>query len=337
MIKTLQKSTWVYLFTGLMLVLLPFFKDERWFLFLMIQIFVFGIFAMSYDLLLGYTGIVSFGHAMFFGVGAYSVAITLDRFEPSFMSLLLGIVIAMAVGGLIAFIAGILTLRLKSHYYAMLTLALANLFLVLAEKWRSLTKGNDGFTFQIPELPGGLEDHRNMVIYLFCLVSMVVIFFGLKRLTESPLGKILVAIRENEQRVVSLGYKIMPYKVIISVISGVVASFAGVLYAISIRFVDTSVFAIDMTLDALLMTIIGGVGTLVGPIIGAGIIEFAHHYLSELSDVHWIFERWIILFGILYILVVIFFPSGIVGTINHKLATRKQRKKEDEQSDKLAS
>ncbi|TFB13390.1 branched-chain amino acid ABC transporter permease [Filobacillus milosensis] len=339
MIKTIQKSTWIYIAVAFMLVLLPFFKDERWFLFLMIQVFTFGIFAMSYDLLLGYTGIVSFGHAMFFGLGAYSIGITLNFLESTFMNLFLGILLALVLGGIVAFFAGILTLRLKSHYYAMLTLALASLFLVLAEKWRSVTRGSDGFTFRIPELPGPLQDHRNLVVYMFCLVSMVLIFFGLRRLTESPLGKILVAIRENEGRVESLGFRIMPYKVIISVVSGVVASFAGVLYAISIRFVGTNVFGIDVTLDALLMTIIGGVGTLVGPIIGAGIIEFAHHYLSDLSDVHWIFERWIILFGIVYILAVIFFPAGIVGTLWHKLAKRKHKKQEMKQktSDKLAS
>lgn len=339
MMKSIQRSTWIYLAVAFLLVLLPFFKDERWFLFLMIQVFTFGIFAMSYDLLLGYTGIVSFGHAMFFGIGAYSLAITIDRLEPSFTSFFLGILLAITIGGLIAFIAGVLTLRLKSHYYAMLTLALATFFLVIAEKWRTVTRGSDGFTFRLPEFPGPLEEHRNLVIYMFCLVSMVLIFFGLRRLTESPLGKILVAIRENESRVESLGYKVMPYKVIISVISGVVASFAGVLYAMSIRFVGTNVFAIDVTLDALLMTIIGGVGTLVGPLIGAGIIEFAHHYLSSLSSVHWIFERWIILFGIIYILAVIFFPYGIVGTIKQKMAKRKHKKQsvKQQESDKLAS
>ncbi|PKR76995.1 branched-chain amino acid ABC transporter permease [Halalkalibacillus sediminis] len=337
--KHAEKSTWIYLAVAFLLIFIPFMKDDRWFLFLMIQIFVFGIFAMSYDLLLGYTGIVSFGHAMFFGIGAYSVAVFLDLMEASFFGLLVGIIAAVLIGGFIAFLAGILTLRLKSHYYAMLTLALASLFMVVAEKWRSVTRGSDGFTFRIPDFPGILGEYRNITMYMICLLFLVLFFFGLRRLTQSPMGKVLVAIRENDQRVESLGFKIMPYKVIISVVSGVVASFAGVLYAISIRFVDTSVFAIDVTLDALLMTIIGGVGTLVGPIIGAGIIEFAHHYLSGLSDVHWIFERWIILFGIVYILAVIFFPYGIVGTIQKHWVKRKYKKRNEKapKTDKLAS
>ncbi|MBB6454169.1 branched-chain amino acid transport system permease protein [Salirhabdus euzebyi] len=316
-----QISTWVYLLFGCLLAVVPFVYDNLSMLFLIIQIFIFGIFAMSYDLLLGYTGIVSFGHAMFFGVGAYGVSIVLERNEPTLFFLILGILVALGAAAIISFIAGVLTLRLKSHFYAMLTLALAGLFLVAAEKMRSLTGGSDGLIFTIPDF---FKDRTNM--YLLALISLVVIFFSLRRLTNSPLGRVLVAIRENEQRTMSLGYKIFPYKVIISVISGVVAAFGGVLYALSIRFIDTTVFAVDVTLDALLMTIIGGVGTLIGPIIGAGLIEYAHHFLSELSDVHWIFERWIILFGIVYILVVIFFPMGIAGSIKNMYMKRKHKK-----------
>ncbi|WP_336511002.1 branched-chain amino acid ABC transporter permease [Allobacillus saliphilus] len=334
MLKRMKLSTKVYLLIGLALAFLPFINDSRWFMFLMIQIFVFAIFAMSYDLLLGYTGIVSFGHAMFFGVGAYSAAIVMDRMEASFVSFLLGTLVAVLIGGFISFLAGMLTLKLKSHYYAMLTLALAGMFLYIAERWRSVTGGNDGFTFRIPELPGFLEEHRNFVIYLFCLLAMILLFFGMKRITESPLGRVLVGIRENDQRVESLGYRIMPYKVLISVISGMVASLSGVLYAISIRFVDTSVFDIQVTLDALMMTIIGGVGTLTGPIIGSAIINFSHHYLSDLANIHWIFQRWMILFGAIFILAVIFFPNGIVGTIQNKLAKRKTKKKQYDTTEK---
>lgn len=325
----MNKSTMIYCLFAIALLILPFGYDNRTILFLITQVFIFGIFAMSYDLLLGFTGIVSFGHAMFFGIGAYGVSIIIDRNEPTMVYFLLGTVVAMAVAGVVSFIAGILTLRLKSHFYAMLTLALAGLFLVAAEKWRSLTKGNDGFVLQIPEL---FRDRTNL--YLTCLISLIILFFLVRRFTQSPLGRILMAIRENEQRVESIGFDIMHYKVIASVVSGVVASFAGVLYILSLRFVDTSVFAVDVTLDALLMTIIGGVGTLIGPIIGAGIIEFAHHWLSDLSDVHWIFERWIILFGIVYILAVIFFPRGIVGSLMHTWGKKKYKSQQKVKEEK---
>jgi branched-chain amino acid transport system permease protein len=306
----MTKSNTVYFIIFLMLLALPFVTDSRTLLIMFTQIFLFAIFAMSYDILLGYTGIVSFGHAMFFGIGAYSTGIMLKQYDSTIPMLLLAVLVGAIIAGIVSYIVGMLSLRLKSHFYAMLTLAFSGLFLVLAEKWRTLTFGNDGFTFSIPD---PLRDRLNL--YLIALILMVLIFLLLRRFTHSPVGKVLQAIRENEDRTESLGYHVLHYKVIASVVAGVLASFAGSLYVLTLRFVNTSVFAVDVTLDALLMTIIGGVGTLVGAIIGAGLIEFAHHWLTDLAKVHWIFERWIIFFGILYIVVVMFFPQGIVGTV----------------------
>lgn len=265
---------------------------------------------MSYDLLLGFTGIVSFGHAMFFGLGAYSMGIFMKKMEPTIFSFVLAVLATIVLTSIVSFIVGLLTLRLKSHYYAMLTLSLSGLMAVAAEKWRTLTFGNDGFTFMIPE-----QFIDRSYFYLLCLIVMAAVFLFLKLFTNSPLGKVLQAIRENEQRVESLGFKVLHYKVAASIVAGILAGFAGILYAISLRFVNTSVFSMDVTLDALLMTIIGGTGTLVGAIIGSGLIEFAHNWLTELAKQNWIFERWIIFFGIIYILTVIFFPQGIVGTL----------------------
>lgn len=301
-----------------LLVLFPFVNDSRSLLILFSQIFIFAIFAMSYDLLLGYTGIVSFGHAMFFGIGAYTAGVFMKQFEPTLPYFLAAVLLTILLTVFLSFVVGLLTLRLKSHFYAMLTLSFSGLFLVLAEKWRTVTYGNDGFTFRTPELFSDRLD-----FYFICLVAMLVAFFLLHIFTNSPVGRVLQAIRENEQRTESLGYSVFHYKIIASVVSGVMAGLAGVLYALSLRFVNTSVFNIDVTLDALLMTIIGGVGTLIGAIIGAGVIELAHHWLTELAKVHWIFERWLIFFGIIYILVVMFFPAGIVGTLR-KLIKRER-------------
>jgi branched-chain amino acid transport system permease protein len=310
----------IYLIIAAFLLLLPFVYESRNMLILLTQIFVFAILAMSYDLLLGFTGIVSFGHAMFFGIGAYSIGIFMKRFEPTMLHFIYAVLATILITAIVSFIVGLLTLRLKSHFYAMLTMALAGLFLVLAEKWRTLTFGNDGFTFRVPEL---FIDRTNF--YIICLAAMIATFMILKRFTNSPLGRVLQAIRENEQRTESLGYQVLHYKIAASVVSGVLAGIAGIFYAMSLRYVNTSVFAMDITLDALLMTIIGGVGTLVGAIIGAGLIEFAHDGLTELAKEHWIFERWIIFFGIIYILVVIFFPLGIVGTLRKFTWKRKKQ------------
>jgi branched-chain amino acid transport system permease protein len=310
----------IYILIAAFLFLLPFVYESRNMLILLTQIFVFAILAMSYDLLLGFTGIVSFGHAMFFGIGAYSIGIFMKRFEPTMLHFIYAVSATILITAIVSFIVGLLTLRLKSHFYAMLTMALAGLFLVLAEKWRTLTFGNDGFTFRVPEV---FIDRTNF--YLICLAAMIATFMILKRFTNSPLGRVLQAIRENEQRAESLGYQVLLYKIAASVVSGVLAGIAGIFYAMSLRYVNTSVFAMDITLDALLMTIIGGVGTLVGAIIGAGLIEFAHDGLTELAKEHWIFERWIIFFGIIYILVVIFFPLGIVGTLKKFTWKRKKQ------------
>jgi len=292
------------------LVLLPFVNDSRTLIILLTQIFIFGILAMSYDILLGYTGIVSFGHAMFFGLGAYTTAVMLKQMEPTLVTFLLSIVVGMLLAGFISFLVGLLTLRLKSHFFAMLTLSFSGLFLVVAEKWRSVTYGNDGFTFRAPEM---FRDR--MTFYFIVLACLVVIFIALNRFVHSPTGRILIAVRENEQRTKSLGYNTLYYKVIASIVAGTVASLAGSLYAVSLRFVNTSVMTMDITLDALLMTIIGGVGTLVGPLLGSAVIEYAQHALSGLARDYPIFERWIIFFGILYILAVIFFPKGIIGSL----------------------
>ncbi|PFN76470.1 branched-chain amino acid ABC transporter permease [Bacillus sp. AFS076308] len=315
-----NKMTAFILVIAAFLILLPFVYESRNLFILLTQIFVFAIFAMSYDLLIGFTGIVSFGHAMFFGIGAYSMGIFMKKFEPTMTYFFLAVLSAIILTGLVSFIVGLLTLRLKSHFYAMLTLSLSGLFLVLAEKWRSMTYGNDGFTFRVPEL---LIDRTHFYWLSLCL--MVAIFLFLKRFTNSPLGRVLQAIRENEQRTESLGFQVLHYKIAASVVSGVIAGIAGILYAISLRFVNTSVFSMDITLDALLMTIIGGVGTLVGAIIGAGLIEFAHDWLTALAKEHVIFERWIIFFGIIYILVVMFFPKGIVGTLSTYSWKRKKQ------------
>lgn len=306
----------------LCLLLFPFVNDSRSMLILFSQIFIFAIFAMSFDILLGYTGIVSFGHCMFFGIGAYSVALLFDRQDASILNFFIGMMIAIVFSTLVSYIIGMLSLRLRSHFYAMLTLAISQLFFVLAEKWRSVTHGGDGFTFRVPDL---FRDR--FTFYYITLICLVVIFLLLWLFTKSSIGKVLQAISQNEQRVEALGYKVLHYKVIASIVAGIVATISGGLFVITLRFVNTTLFSIDMTLNALLMTTIGGVGTLVGAIAGAGIIESLKYYLSELASEYPIFERWTIILGMLYIIVLLVFPTGFVGTIK-KMKNWSTKKKE---------
>lgn len=312
LMKMNRISIIISIFVLISLCTFPFINDSRSMLILFTQIFIYAIFAMSYDLLLGYTGIVSFGHCMFFGIGAYSVAIMLQANENTIGIFLLGLLVGIILASIVSYLIGILSLRLQSHFYAMLTLGFSELFFILANKWRSVTQGGDGFTFRVPDF---LRDR--LTFYFFALISLVLIFILLRLFTQSSIGKVLKAISQNEQRVEALGFKVLHYKVIASVVAGVIAGYSGALYVLTLRFIDPNVFSIDITLNAILMTMIGGVGTLIGPILGSGVVEFAQHYLSELASHFSIFERWTLFLGVLYIIVVLGFPKGIVGSLKN--------------------
>lgn len=294
-----------------LLALLPF-VSSRTFLATMIQIFIVAVYAMSYDLLLGYTGIVSFGHALFFGTGAYSVAILSAKTENPNM-IFLGILAGVGIAVILSVLIGILSLRVRDVYFSMITLAFAELFFIVAEKWNKMTGGNDGMSFSVPDF---LRDRT--VLYYAALLFLVAMYLFLRRVVDSPLGRTLQAIRENENRAESLGYNVLRFKVASLVISGMVAALAGAMHGIFQRFVNTSVLGLDKTVEALLATIIGGTGTLVGSVLGAGVLRFAQDWLTSLSKVHPIFERWMIIFGAVYIVIVMFFPKGIVGTLRDK-------------------
>jgi branched-chain amino acid transport system permease protein len=322
-----QPNYWIFAAVTLLMMAVPLFTSSNSVLFMLTNIFILGVFAMSYDLLLGYTGIISFGHAMFFGIGAYSMGLSLRFFDNAEAGVLVALAAAIVLCFIVSFFVGLLSLRLRDTFYALITLAVATIFLIAAEQWRSLTRGSDGFNFTA-DIPNNLFGFINLLdrqtVYYLGLVFIVAMFLIMRRFIYSPVGRTLQAIRENENRVASLGFNVLHYKLISNVVAGVIAGLAGIMYAFSIRFVNPqSVLGVELTIDVLLMTVIGGVGTLVGAIVGAGIIEISSHWLMGLRDVHPIFERWVILFGIIFILLVMFFPAGIVGTIRQKWKARR--------------
>jgi len=280
---------------------------------LLVQIFAFGMFAMSYDLLIGYTGIISFGHAIFFGSGAYAVAIVLTRTNGSTGGLVLGIIIAVVVGVVLSLVVAFLSLRVQETYFAMITLAVGEVFSVLAasQLLRSLTNGDNGLS--VP-LPNWLNSDQST--YYFCLVGLALVVIFLIRFVNSPVGDILRGIRENESRAFDLGHPVVRFKTLAFIVSGVIAALAGALYAIAQAFVSTTVYDVSaVSLNVLLMVIVGGVGTLYGGLLGAAILIAAQSYLSNLAGQYPIFQNYLILFGILYIVVVRFAPKGILGGI----------------------
>lgn len=305
---TAKPAVWGQVVLLLALVAVPALTDSRATLNLLTQIFIMGVFAMSYDILLGYTGIVSFGHALFFGTGAYAVGLIIRSTAPTLGWLAVAVAGTILFAVVISLVIGYLSLRVKDVYYAMITLAFAELFFITAEKWRSVTNGADGFSFRVP---APLQDR--LVYYYVALAFMVAVLVVLRRFIDSPAGRVLVAIRENERRAEFLGYDVLRFKLISTVVAGVVGSLAGIAYALYMRFVSTGVLSVEKTIDALLMTIIGGTGTLFGAILGSGVTNLVREWLADLAKVHPLLERWYIVFGLLYILIVLFMPAGLVG------------------------
>jgi branched-chain amino acid transport system permease protein len=304
------------------------------------KICVFVLLVASYDLLLGYTGIVSFAHTMFFGIGGYGAAIALARIGPDWGSIAIGSLAAILVAGALALLIGLFSLRVRAIFFAMITLAVATAFAVLASQLSAVTGGEDGISYRVPEilrpsfrlfegaLVGTVITGRVITYYIVFFVALAG-FLAMLRIVNSPFGRVLQAIRENDFRAEALGYPVVVYRSIASVISAVMAAIAGVLLALWLRYTgpDTTLsFAI--MIDVLLMVVIGGMGTLYGAVIGATLMILAENYLQALmkgfgeaaSGVPFVSallsaDRWLLWLGILFVLSVYFFPTGIVGKL----------------------
>ena len=296
----LQKY-WPALILIIILILLPLFSSE-YVKVVAMQIFIFGVFAISYDILLGYTGIASFGHAIFFGTGAYISALMMLKGGFSFWATLPFVVAGCAVIGLLI---GLLTLRFSTIYFTIVTLALGQFcyFLLTNALTYQFTGGDDG----LHGLPMILQT-KNQIYYL-AFAFLLVTFFIAKKIISSPLGTTLVAIRENEFRAKMIGYNVLKYRLIALVISGVMAGLAGSMNAAIIRSVFPGFMGAGTTIDVILMTILGGMGSLLGPVIGAALVIICQQYLSSY------FEWWLLIFGIIFVLVVLFLPQGLISII----------------------
>jgi branched-chain amino acid transport system permease protein len=311
---------------------------------LLLKVALFGTLVASYDVVIGYTGIVSFGHAMFFGFGAYAVALSLGKLgAPTYGHLLAGFAAGIMLSALVALALGAFSLRVKALFFAMISLAFAEFALILAVQLSSVTGGEDGLS---PALPGvfavGFDGGRVLGVALggrlityYVLLGVCVALFGLmSRFVRSPLGRTLQAIRDNELRAEALGYRTFAFQLASSSFASVVAAVVGGAYAMWVRYVNPeSTLGIPIMLDVLLMVIIGGIGTLWGGLIGAAFLLAARTLLPDLRALsaalfpnveilQRLSERWLLYFGILFILVVFFFPRGVLGTIRARLSRR---------------
>ena len=304
------------------------------------KVLVFIVLVASFDLLLGYTGIVSFAHTMFFGIGAYGVAIAMTRLGPTWDALGLGLLASLALSFALALLVGLFSLRVRAIFFAMITLAVASAFLTLASQLSDITGGEDGLTFKVPEwlspsfefadqpLLGVTLDGRLLCYYLL-FVTAALLLLALLRIVNSPFGRVLQAIRENEFRAEAIGYRVVVYRTLSSVLSALFACLAGAMLALWLRYngPDTSL-SFEVMMDVLLIVVIGGMGTIYGSAIGAALFLVAQSYLQDLlrlgseAAANWPWlsallspDRWLLWLGVLFVLSVYYFPTGVVGRL----------------------
>jgi len=282
------------------------------------KICVFIVLAASFDLLLGYTGIVSFAHTMFFGIGAYGVAIALSRLGAGWDAVAVGVAAGLALAIVLAVLIGLFSLRVRTIFFAMITLAVASAFLILASQLSDITGGEDGLNYRLPMalrpsfrpvegITGRLLDY-----YLVFFVSLALVL-ALLRIVNSPFGSVLMAIRENPFRAEAIGYRTVVYRTAASCIAAA-AALAGALLALwSSQTNPDTTLSFDIMVDILLMVVIGGMGTMYGAVIGAVLLVLAQNYLQALVG-----DRWLLWLGVAFILCVYFFPTGIVGRLRQK-------------------
>jgi branched-chain amino acid transport system permease protein len=297
----------IIIFAVLFLLFLPFVTPYKA---LASQMLVFAIFAIGYDIAFGYTGLLSFGHAAFFGLGAYGTGLSLIHLSiPAPLAILIGVII----GLLVAFPIGYLSIRRSGIYFAMVTLAFAQMVYFIAFKWRSLTGGDDGL-HGVPRPPlGPIHLSSELVLYYFILFFFIVsVILGI-RIINSPFGKTLECVRENVDRARSIGYNPTRFKLISFVISAFFAGLAGGLYTLLQNFVPLFTLSLDTSGDIVLMTLIGGMGTLYGPIMGAMALIFLKDLLSTYTNI------WPLFLGLLFVVSVMTFRRGVFKELKERL------------------
>ncbi len=309
------------------------------------KILVFIVLVASFDLLLGYTGIVSFAQTMFFGIGAYGVAIAATRLGSGWGALLIGLGASLLVSLVLSFAIGLFSLRVRAIFFAMITLAVASAFQTLASQLSEFTGGEDGLTFKLPELISpsfefsedpflGVSLDGRLFCYYLLFVAAVLLVLALLRIVNSPFGRVLQAIRENEFRAEAIGYRVVVYRTTAAVLSALFATLAGAMLAIWLRYngPDTSL-SFEIMIDVLLIVVIGGMGTIYGAVIGATLFVIAQSYLQDLlrlgseaaSGLPWLAallspDRWLLWLGVLFVLSVYYFPTGVVGRLRARAA-----------------
>jgi branched-chain amino acid transport system permease protein len=281
------------------------------------RVLVLGLAAMSLNFLLGFTGVLSFGHAAYFGLGAYGVGMTLKYVVPSTP---LGILVGVAVGALAAALIGALIVKLRGVYFAMVTIAFGQVFFFIAFRWNSVTGGDDGLTGwsrQPLNLGfGNIDIAGNGTAFYYLVLALFAAAVGIMAvLLRSPFGRTLLAIRENERRARFLGIPVEQHIWLSFVISCLFVALAGTLYALLNNFTDPRALRWDQSGNFVIMAVLGGMRSFWGPLIGAAIFVVLQDYVSSHT------ENWMSFIGLFFVLIVLFFPRGVLGIIRRKAAS----------------
>jgi branched-chain amino acid transport system permease protein len=285
---------------------------------LLTEILVWAIFAMAFDLMYGYTGMLSFAQATFFGIGSYACTLSILHWGAGLLpAIALGVLVATAVSCLIGYLA----VRVSGVHFAILTIIFALVLFYLGLNWRWLTGGDDGLSLKVPALQLGnlaLSLYDPVTNYYFILFFFCAAYLLIRQVIESPLGKIFISIRENEDRARLIGYDVEQYKLIAFIIAATFCGLAGSLYSLTTRFANVRLLHWTVTSDAVVWTIVGGAGTLSGPVLGTALLVSLTDYVSS-----W-FENHRIITGCITVFFVLAAPQGIVGFIRRQLERRRR-------------
>jgi branched-chain amino acid transport system permease protein len=275
------------------------------------EVLIWGLLAMSSDLLIGYTGMISFGHSAFFGLGVYGAAAVLLLVSPPNLWLAIGLGLIGAAGA--ALFVAYFSTRLRDIYFAITTLIFSQIFYVIIFTWTSVTGGENGLIFTRPHLSIPLiysVKFTSSTMHWFVLAMVTGSYLILRRVTQSPFGMVLQSFRENEARTRAIGYPVERYKVVAVMLSGLFAGLAGALYAIQNEFAAPDFVYFLFSGDTIIFNVMGGIGTLVGPIVGAGFFQLAREMLSRTFGDQF---PYLIPLGFLFIAMIIFLPQGLLG------------------------
>lgn len=316
---TSAKNTMILLLALAVFLAGPFVLPVYWTM-ILTEILIMGLLAMSFNLLFGYTGLLSFGQAGFFGVGAYATALFLSKGGTS---LLLSLLAALGAGALAALVIGYLCVRRDEIYFAMITLGFGMMLYTVAHNWLSLTGGSDGLPLlNVPALnllgkEFSLFDPNVMYLFVLTVTGLCILF--LWRVVRSPFGLMLTAIRENKQRLAFVGAGVQHLRLAAFVIAGALAGMAGGLFCLFNAMATPDILHWGFSSRPVLMTVLGGAGIFFGPLFGAAIFFGLEQLITSMT------ENWMIFLGIILVPVVIFFPHGILGTLMDWMRTRTKR------------